>query len=78
MIRTLGLVALLSLAHPVGAQEIVKRPEAAKMLGAETVLTRIAIGSCMKETWPVPALRGVMASRPDLFLALGDNTVMRC
>lgn len=73
MIRTLGLVALLSLAHPVGAQEIVKRPEAAKMLGAETVLTRIAIGSCMKETWPVPALRGVLASRPDLFLALGDN-----
>jgi alkaline phosphatase D len=27
----------------------------------------------MKETWPVAALRGVLASRPELFLALGDN-----
>ena len=73
MIRALGLVALLSLAHPAQAQEIVKRPVAAKMLGSDSVLTRIAFGSCMKETWPVPALRGVLASRPDLFLALGDN-----
>ncbi len=73
MIRALGLVALLSLAHPVGAQEIVERPVAAKMLGSHSVLTRIAFGSCMEETEPVPALRGVLASRPDLFLAMGDN-----
>lgn len=73
MIRALGLVALLSLAHPAQAQEIVKRPVAAKMFGSDSVLTRIAFGSCMKETWPVAALRGVLASRPELFLALGDN-----
>jgi alkaline phosphatase D len=73
MIRVLGLVALLSLAHPAQAQEIVKRPAAAKMLRADSVLTRIAFGSCMEETLPVPALRGVLASRPDLFLAMGDN-----
>lgn len=73
MIRVLGLVALLSLAHPAQAQEIVKRPAAAKMLGAQSVLTRIAFGSCMEETLPVPALRGVLATQPDLFLAMGDN-----
>ena len=73
MIRALGLVALLSLAHPAQAQEIVKRPAAAKMLGADSVLTRIAFGSCMEETLPVPALRGVLATQPDLFLAMGDN-----
>jgi alkaline phosphatase D len=73
MIRALGLVALLSLAHPAGAQEIVKRPVAAKMMGSQSVLTRIAFGSCMEETVPVPALRGVLASRPNLFLAMGDN-----
>ena len=73
MILVLGLVALLSLAHPAQAQEIVKRPAAAKMLGADSVLTRIAFGSCMEETLPVPALRGVLATQPDLFLAMGDN-----
>ncbi|MCX8499366.1 MAG: hypothetical protein ORN25_08350, partial [Caulobacteraceae bacterium] len=73
MIRALGLVALLSLAHPAQAQEIVKRPVAAKMLGAHSVLTRIAFGSCMEETLPAPALRGVLATQPDLFLAMGDN-----
>lgn len=73
MIRALGLVALLSLAHPVGAQEIVKRPTAAKIWGTDSVLTRIAFGSCMEETLPVPALRGVLATQPDLFLAMGDN-----
>ena len=73
MIRALGLVALLSLAHPVGAQEIIKRPAAAKIWGTDSVLTRIAFGSCMEETLPVPALRGVLATQPDLFLAMGDN-----
>ena len=73
MIRALGLVALLSLAHPAQAQEIVKRPATAKMLGADSVLTRIAFGSCMEETLPVPALRGVLATQPDLILAMGDN-----
>lgn len=73
MIRALGLVALLSLAHPTQAQEIIKRPVAAKIWGDDSVLTRIAFGSCMEETLPVPALRGVLVSRPDLFLAMGDN-----
>lgn len=73
MIRTLGLVALLTLAHPAEAQEIIKRPAAAKIWGTDSVLTRIAFGSCMEETLPVPALRGVLATQPDLFLAMGDN-----
>lgn len=73
MIRALGLVALLSLGLPAQAQEIVKRPPAAKIWGPDSVLTRIAFGSCMEETLPVPALRGVLATQPDLFLAMGDN-----
>jgi len=55
------------------AQEIIKRPAAAKIWGADSILTRIAFGSCMEETLPVPALRGVLATQPDLFLAMGDN-----
>jgi len=73
MIRALGLVALLSFGLPAQAQEIVKRPVAAKVWSADSVLTRIAFGSCMEETLPVPALRGVLAIQPDLFLAMGDN-----
>lgn len=36
-------------------------------------LSRIAIGSCSKETQAVPALRAAAATRPDLFVYLGDN-----
>lgn len=73
MIRALGLVALLSLSHPAQAQEIVHRPAAARIWGGDSVLTRIAFGSCMEETLPIPALRGVLANQPDLFIAMGDN-----
>jgi alkaline phosphatase D len=73
MIRVLGLIGLIALSQPAQAQVAVRRPAAAKLPPASAVLTKIAFGSCMKETRPIPALRGVVASRPDLFLALGDN-----
>lgn len=36
-------------------------------------LTRIAFGSCSKESKPQPIWSAVSASRPDLFVFLGDN-----
>ena len=73
MIRALGLVGLIALSQPAQAQVAVSRPAAAKLPPASAVVTKIAFGSCMKETRPIPALRGVVASQPDLFLAMGDN-----
>jgi len=73
MFRALGLIALIALSQPAKAQVAVSRPAAAKLPPASVVLTKIAFGSCMKETRPIPALRSVVASRPDLFLAMGDN-----
>ena len=73
MIRALGLFALIALSQPAHAQVAVSRPAAATLPSASTVLTKIAFGSCMKETRPIPALQGVIANHPDLFLAMGDN-----
>jgi alkaline phosphatase D len=39
----------------------------------DRLLTRIAWGSCAKEDQPQPIWDAVLASRPDLFLFLGDN-----
>ena len=73
MFRALGLIALFALGQPAYAQLSVTRPAAANLPPSSAVLTKIAFGSCMKETQPIPALRGVVASQPDLFLAMGDN-----
>ncbi len=73
MIRALGLVAVLALSQPAQAQLVIRRPAAAPLPPQSAVLTKIAFGSCMKETVPIPALRGVVAGHPDLFLAMGDN-----
>ncbi len=42
-------------------------------LKADQVLERIAFGSCLEQSRPVPALDAVRAHKPDLFLFLGDN-----
>ena len=39
----------------------------------ETVLTRIGVGSCLDEKHPEPIWKAVIASRPELFLMIGDN-----
>ena len=36
-------------------------------------LSRIAVGSCAKQTLPQPIWDAVMAWRPDLFVFMGDN-----
>jgi alkaline phosphatase D len=36
-------------------------------------LTRIALGSCAKQNLPQPIWEPILASRPDLFIFLGDN-----
>ncbi len=73
MIRALGLVAVIAFAQPAQAQLTISRPAAARLPPPSAVLTKIAFGSCMKETAPIPALGGVVANHPDLFLAMGDN-----
>ena len=44
-------------------------------LDAETLLTRIGVGSCLHQLQPQPIWRGVLGldKRPDLFLMTGDN-----
>ncbi|HEX8340964.1 MAG TPA: alkaline phosphatase D family protein [Tepidisphaeraceae bacterium] len=36
-------------------------------------ITRIAFGSCLKQDRPAPIFDGILASRPDVFVWLGDN-----
>ena len=36
-------------------------------------LTRIALGFCAKQNLPQPIWEPILASRPDLFIFLGDN-----
>jgi hypothetical protein len=55
------IIALIALSQPAQAQVAVSRPAAAKLPPASAVLTKIAFGSCMKETRPIPALRGVVS-----------------
>jgi alkaline phosphatase D len=40
---------------------------------SDQLITRIAMGSCREETRVAPILTTVLARRPDLFIALGDN-----
>ena len=39
----------------------------------ETPITKIAFGSCLKETRPQPIWESVIAEKPDVFVLLGDN-----
>lgn len=43
------------------------------VLSANTVLSRIAFGSCAKQDKPQPIWDAVVATQPQLFLFLGDN-----
>jgi len=45
----------------------------APMPAAETVLTRLAFGSCADEELPQPIWRAIAADSPELFLFMGDN-----
>ena len=42
-------------------------------LASSTTLERIAFGSCLHQAKPQPVLASVLATRPQLFLMLGDN-----
>jgi alkaline phosphatase D len=59
---TLKLLGLSTLALP-----------AQRLLAAESVLTRIAFGSCLHQDKPQPIWDAVLATQPDLFIFLGDN-----
>jgi alkaline phosphatase D len=48
-------------------------PAESVTLNEETVLTRIALGSCAKQNLPQPIWDPILAAEPDLFIFLGDN-----
>jgi len=50
-----------------------RRPAVAPLPAADSVLTRIAFGSCVDEESPQPIWASVLAADPDLFLLIGDN-----
>lgn len=45
----------------------------ARLPDAEQPLSRIGFGSCLKQNLPQPIWQGVINSRPDLFMMIGDN-----
>jgi len=59
------LVAFLGNARCQGAEVLPLSPERA--------LSRIAFGSCGKESRPQPIWKSVLAARPDIFIFAGDN-----
>lgn len=68
MVLGVGLAMLTS--HPRPAPEPVR---AAPELAADTVLTRIAVGSCLDQKLPEPIWDAVIADKPDVFVFMGDN-----
>lgn len=45
----------------------------APLPSGNSILTRLAFGSCQTGEAPIPILQSVAASRPDLFVYMGDN-----
>ncbi len=43
------------------------------VLTSETVISTVAVGSCLDQTKPHPILTDIRTSKPDLFLMIGDN-----
>ncbi len=46
---------------------------AVPVAAAEEPLTRIAFGSCYRETKPAPVFEAITATKPEWFVWLGDN-----
>ncbi|MBL8261319.1 MAG: alkaline phosphatase family protein [Xanthomonadaceae bacterium] len=63
--RILVLCAFLAATAPAFA--------ATPLPARDAELTRIAFGSCSKETLPQPIWSAVLATKPELFVFLGDN-----
>lgn len=67
---SLALTSVLgNIGEATAAAPVVSDPHA----GANRVLTRIAMGSCLKEGVDAPILDTVVGAKPDLFVFLGDN-----
>ena len=58
-------------AQPLAAPAIKAAPLAAPAVNP--LISRIALGSCMKQDRPMPVLRTVREFQPELFVWLGDN-----
>jgi alkaline phosphatase D len=64
------LLALAACEHPAPTPI---PPPLAATANAEAPVSRIAFGSCSRETLPQPLWRQVAAARPDVWVWLGDN-----
>ena len=58
-------------AQPLAAPAVKAAPLAAPAVNP--LISRIALGSCMKQDRPMPVLRTVREFQPELFVWLGDN-----
>lgn len=65
--RTVAMVLLLAAGPTACASTPGPMPD------GDAALTRIAFGSCAKESQPQPIWDAVLAARPELFVFLGDN-----
>ncbi len=64
MACNIAIWLLIAIAWPVAAQP---------WPAADSQITRIAFGSCSKESLPQPIWDAVLAAKPELFVFLGDN-----
>jgi alkaline phosphatase D len=76
--RIVGLAAATTLllacpSPPPVRADVAPRALSAALPPVDQVLTRIAVGSCTQQDATIPILAAVAASRPDLFLDMGDN-----
>ena len=68
----LPLVAMAQ-ATPPGLPRVAPAGAWLPLPPAERALTRIGVGSCLHQSQPQPIWSAIIASRPQLFLMLGDN-----
>jgi alkaline phosphatase D len=75
MRNLLRLALLPILAACANAPELAVEPAPmpSAAIAEDKVLTRIAFGSCLDQTIPMPILETIRAREPDLFVLLGDN-----
>ena len=67
-----AVLIALSAVLPVFAAPA-QNTSSASLPSAGTTITRIAFGSCSKESLPQPIWDAVLAAKPELFVFLGDN-----
>lgn len=71
--RLLAILAVLTTIHACSRPAVSPSPVVHRHPQAVTTVSRIAVGSCLQQRRPAPALAAMAAGNPDLVLLLGDN-----